>query len=120
MSKKIPDIDVSAFGAPVQKLIELNTATLTKAFEAQKAAAEKQIAQAQADFKALTEIKDVDALTTFVAAKSEEAKTNLEALKTQAQVSAEHVQDYYAQIQAILTESMELAAPDAKKPAKKS
>ena len=56
MFKNIPAADFSAFGAPVQKLIELNTATFTKAFEAQKAAIEKQIAQAQADFQAFSSI----------------------------------------------------------------
>ena len=104
MLNNIPNADFSAFGAPVQKLIELNTATFTKAFELQKATAEKQIAQAQADFKALSEIKDVEALTSFVAVKSEEAKANLEALKTDAQVSLENNKAYFAEVQAILTQ----------------
>ncbi len=41
--------------------------------------------------KALSEIKNVEALTSFVTVKSEEAKANLEALKTEAQVSAQTV-----------------------------
>lgn len=105
MFKNIPNADFSAFGAPVQKLIELNTATFTKAFELQKAAAEKQVAQAQADFKALSEIKDVEAFTSFVAAKSEEAKANLEALKVEAQASTENSKAYFAEVQAILTQA---------------
>lgn len=122
MFNNIPNADFSAFGAPIQKLIELNTATFTKAFELQKAAAEKQIAQAQADFKALLEIKDVEALTSFVTVKSEEAKANLEALKTEAQVSAESTKAYFAEVQAILTESKDsvAVAPAAKAPAKKA
>jgi hypothetical protein len=120
MFNNIPAADFSAFGAPVQKLIELNTATLTKAFELQKAAAEKQIAQAQADFKALSAIKDVEALTSFVALKSEEAKANLEALKTDAQVSAESTKAYFAEVQAILTESTAAVVPAAKAPVAKA
>ena len=107
MFNNIPNVDFSAFGAPVQKLIELNTATFTKAFEAQKAAVEKHVAQVQADFAALTEVKDVEALTSFVTAKSEEAKSSFEALQTEAQASVESAQTYFAEVQAILTESMD-------------
>ena len=103
MLNNLPNADFSAFGAPVQKLVELNTATFTKAFELQKATAEKQVAQAQADFKALSEIKDVTALTAFLTAKSEEAKANFETLKTEAQASVENSQAYFAEVQAILT-----------------
>ena len=103
MLNNIPNADFSAFSAPVQKLIELNTATFTKAFELQKATAEKQIAQTQADFKALSAIKDVTALTSFLTAKSEEAKANLEALKAEAEVSVEKSKAYFAEVQAILT-----------------
>ena len=120
MFKNIPNVDFAAFGAPVQKLIELNTETFTKAFEAQKAAVEKQIAQAQGDFQAITEIKDVEALTSFVTAKSDEAKANLEALKTEAEVSAESSKAYFAEVQAILTESTDAVAPAAKASAKKA
>ena len=105
MLNNIPNADFSAFGAPVQKLIELNTATFTKAFELQKATAEKQVAKAQADFTALSAIKDVDALTSFLTVKSEEAKANLETLKTEAQASVENSKAYFAEVQAILTTS---------------
>tara|TARA_R110001583_G_scaffold69387_2_gene196743 strand:+ start:137 stop:520 length:384 start_codon:yes stop_codon:yes gene_type:complete len=126
MFKNLPTADFSAFGAPAQKLMELNTATMTKAFELQKAAIEKQIAQSQADFKAVMEIKDVNALTSFVTTKSEEAKANLETLKTEAQVAAESAKAYFAEVQAILTAStdapVKTAAPKAaaKAPAKTS
>jgi hypothetical protein len=103
MLNNLPNADFSAFGAPVQKLIELNTATFTKAFELQKAAVEKQIAQSQADFKALSEIKNVEAFTAFMTAKSEEAKVNLEALKTEAQASVERSKAYFTEVQTILT-----------------
>lgn len=116
----IPTADFSAFGAPIQKLIELNTATFTKAFELQKEVAEKQIAQAQADFKALTEIKNVETLTSFVTAKTEEAKANLEALQSEAQASVENTQAYFAEVQAILTDSQAAIASAAKAPAKKA
>lgn len=122
MFKNIPAADFSAFGAPVQKLIELNTATFTKAFEAQKAAIEKQIAQAQADFQAFSSIKDVEAFTSFVTFKSEEAKAKIATLQTEAQVAAESTKAYFAEVQAILTaakESVSAApAPAAKAPAK--
>ncbi|WP_428034776.1 hypothetical protein [Amphritea sp.] len=122
MFKTIPAADFSAFGAPVQKLIELNTATFTKAFEAQKAALEKQIAQAQADFKVFSSIKDVEAFTAFVTTKSEEAKAKIEALQTEAQVAAESTKAYFAEVQSILTAAKESVtaapAPVAKAPAK--
>ncbi|SFG52057.1 hypothetical protein [Neptunomonas qingdaonensis] len=115
MFNNLPTADFSAFSAPVQKLVELNTATFTKAFELQKATAEKQIAQAQADFKALSSIKDVEALTSFVNTKSEEAKANLEALQTEAQASVASSQAYFAEVQAILSESTSAAKAPAKK-----
>tara|TARA_R110002095_G_scaffold65341_4_gene55203 strand:- start:542 stop:895 length:354 start_codon:yes stop_codon:yes gene_type:complete len=117
MFKNIPTADFSAFGAPVQKLIELNTATMTKAFELQKAAFEKQVAQSQADFKAVSEIKDPKALTSFVAAKTEEAKKNLETLKADAQVAAESTKAYFTEVQAILAESKDVIVNAAKKSA---
>ena len=112
MFKNIPTADFSAFSAPVQKLIELNTATMTKAFELQKAAFEKQVAQSQADFKAVSEIKDPKALTSFVAAKTEEAKK-----KADAQVAAESTKAYFTEVQAILTESKDVIVNAAKKSA---
>jgi hypothetical protein len=114
--------DFSAFGAPVQKLIELNTATMNKAFDLQKAAIEKQMAQSHADFKALMEIKDVEALTSFVTAKSEAAKANLETLKAESEAAVESAKAYFAEVQAILTESKAAPAPKAtaKKSAKKA
>ncbi|WP_417224567.1 hypothetical protein [Amphritea sp.] len=120
MFKTLPTADFSAFGAPIQKLIELNTATFTKAFELQKAAIEKQIAQAQADFKAFSSIKDVEAFTAFVTVKSEEAKSKIEALQTEAQEAAETSKAYFAEVQAILTAGKEsvAAAPAPKAPAK--
>lgn len=119
MFKNIPAADFSAFGAPVQKLIELNTATFTKAFEAQKAAIEKQIAQAQADFQAFSSIKDVEAFSSFVAFKSEEAKAKIEALQAEALATTESTKAYFAEVQAILTAATEsVAAPAAKAPAK--
>ncbi len=104
MFNNLPTADFSAFTAPVQKLIELNTATMTKAFELQKAAIEKQIAQSQADFKAVLEIKDVEALTSFVTVKSEAAKASLATLKAESEVATESAKAYFAEVQAILTE----------------
>ena len=115
MFKNLPTADFSAFGAPVQKLIELNTATMTKAFEAQKAAIEKQIAQSQADFKAVSEIKDPKELTSFVTAKSEAAKASLATLKTEAEVATENAKAYFAEVQAILTEGKDTVVKAASK-----
>jgi hypothetical protein len=78
---------------------------MTKAFEQQKAAIEKQIAQSQADFKAVSEIKDPKTLASFVTAKAEAAKNNLETLKADAQVAVESSKAYFTEVQAILTES---------------
>ena len=105
--------DFSAFGAPIQKLIELNTVTMTKAFELQQAAAQKQIAQSHVYFKSFMEIKDVEALTSFVTVKSEEAKANLETLKAEAQAAADTAKAYFAEFQAILTESKDVVVKAA-------
>ncbi len=104
MFNNIQAADFSAFGAPVQKLIDLNTATVSKAFELQQAAAEKQIAQSQASFKAALEIKDVEGFTAFVTEQSEIAKANLETLQGDVQAAAESTKAYFAEVQAILTE----------------
>ncbi|MCP8688042.1 phasin family protein [Marinobacterium sedimentorum] len=117
MFKNLPTADFSAFGAPVQKLIDLNTATMTKAFELQKAAIEKQIAQSQADFKAVSEIKNPEALTAFFTAKSEEAKKSLETFQADAQVAAESTKAYFTEVQAILTESKDVVVKATKKSA---
>lgn len=117
MFNNIQATDFSAFGAPVQKMIELNKATLTKAFELQQAAAKKQIAQSQASFKAALEIKDAKGLTSFVTAQSEIAKSNLETLKTDVQVAAESTKAYFVEVQTILTESKDVAVKAAKKAA---
>ncbi|MBU2967407.1 hypothetical protein Q4508_07155 [Amphritea sp. 2_MG-2023] len=119
MFKNLPTADFSAFGAPIQKLIELNTATFTKAFELQKAAIEKQVAQAQADFKAFSSIKDAEAFTAFVTAKSEEAKAQIEEMQAEAKVAAESSKAYFDEVQAILTAAQKsVATPAAKAPAK--
>ncbi|RTE66022.1 phasin family protein [Amphritea opalescens] len=120
MFKTLPTADFSAFGAPIQKLIELNTATFTKAFELQKAAIEKQVALAQADFKAFSSIKDVEAFTAFVTAKSEEAKAQIEEMQAEAKIAAESSKAYFDEVQAILTSAKDtVAKPAAKAPAKK-
>ena len=108
MLNTIQAADFSAFGAPVQKLIELNTAAMTKAFELQQAAAQKQVAQSQASLKAAMGIKDAEGLTSFVTEQSEIAKTSLEALKTEAEVATESAKAYFSEVQAILAESKDV------------
>ena len=105
MFKNLPTADFSAFAAPVQKIIDLNTATLTKAFELQQTAAKKQIAQSQASFKAALSIKDSKGLTSFVTEQSEVAKASLEALKSDALFAATNTKSYFSEVQAILAES---------------
>jgi hypothetical protein len=73
------------------------------------------MAQSHVDFKAVMEIKDVEALTSFVTVKSEEAKANLEALKAEAQVSVESTKAYFAEVQAILAESKDVVVKAAAK-----
>ncbi len=115
MFKNIQTPDFSAFGAPVQKLIELNTATMTKAFDLQQAAIKKQMAQSHTNFKAVLEIKDVKALTSFVTEQSEAAKANLETLKADAQVAAANSKAYFTEVQAILAESKDVVVKAAAK-----
>ncbi|MDO6564821.1 hypothetical protein Q4488_15665 [Amphritea sp. 1_MG-2023] len=110
MFKSIPTANFTAFSAPVQKLIELNTTTFTQAFELHKAAMEKQIAQVQVDLKMFSAIKDAEAFTTFVTAKSEETKAKIEALQSEAKLAAESSKAYFTEVQAILTAASKAAA----------
>ena len=123
MFNNIPAVDFSAFAAPIQKIIDLNTAAITKAFEAQQAAAKDLLSLSQARAKAALEIKDVDGFTAFVTEQSEIAKSSFQELTESTQVATEDAKAYFAEVQAILTESQEVvakAAPDPKPIAKKA
>ncbi len=123
MFNYIPAVDFSAFAAPIQKIIDLNTAAITKAFEVQQAAAKDLLSLSQARTKAALEIKDVDGFTAFVTEQSEIAKSSFQELTESTQVATEDAKAYFAEVQAILTESQEVvakAAPAPKPIAKKA
>ena len=88
MFNNIPATDFSAFSAPIQKIVDLNTAIFTKVFEAQQAAAKKQMSLSQARAKAAMEIKDVEGFTAFVTEQSEIAKSSMQELTESTQVAA--------------------------------
>ncbi|MEH6624823.1 MAG: hypothetical protein V7739_00125 [Motiliproteus sp.] len=120
------NMDLSAFAAftaPIQKIVDLNTATFTKAFEAQKAAAENQMSLCQARAQAAMEIKDVEGLTAFVTKQTEMAQSSIQELTESTQVAAKDAQSYFTKVQAILTEGQAVvtkAAPAKKSAAKKA
>ncbi|MEH6578120.1 MAG: hypothetical protein V7731_13675 [Amphritea sp.] len=116
MFNNIPAVDFSAFAAPIQKIIDLNTAVITKTFEAQQAAAKDLLSLSQARTKAALEIKDVDDFTAFVTEQSEIAKSSFQELTESTQVATEDAKAYFAEVQAILTESQEVVAKAAPKP----
>ncbi len=89
MFNNIPAVDFSAFAAPIQKIVDLNTAAITKAFEAQQAAAKDLLSLSQARAKAAMEIKDVDGFTAFVTEQSEIAKSSFQELTESTQVATE-------------------------------
>ena len=117
MLNTIPATDFSAFFAPVQKIIDLNTTVVTKAFEAQKAAAQSQAALFQARAKAAMQIKDVEGLTAFVTEQSEIAKTSLAELTETSKIAAEEVKAYFAEVQALMSETQAKAKDVAVKKA---
>ena len=71
------------------------------------------MAQSHTNFKAVLEIKDAKALTSFVTEQSEAAKANLEMLKADAQVTTASAKAYFAEVQAILAESKDAAVKAA-------
>ncbi|OMH26630.1 phasin family protein [Motiliproteus sp. MSK22-1] len=110
MFNNISATDFSSFAAPIQKIVDLNTATLTKVFEAQQAAAKKQMSLSQARAKAAMEIKDVEGFTAFITEQSEIAKSSMQDLTESTQTAAKDAKAYFAEVQAILTESQEVVA----------
>ena len=105
MLNTMPTTDFAAIFAPVQKIVDLNTAVVTKAFEAQKAAAKSQAELFQARAKCAMEIKDVEGLTAFVTEQSEIAKSSLAELTETSKTAAEEVKAYFAEVQALISET---------------
>ncbi|MFT6913882.1 MAG: hypothetical protein ACJAWL_000168 [Motiliproteus sp.] len=113
MFKTIPAVDLSAFSAPVQKLVELNTAVITKAVEAQKAGLESQTAQFQARVQAAMNIKDAAGFSEFITEQTELAKSSVTELTENSKVATEQVQAYFAEVQALLSETQVAAGNKA-------
>ena len=119
MFNTIPAVDFTAFPAPVQKLIDLNTAVVTKAVEAQKAAAQSQVTLFQARAKAAMEIKDVAGLTAFVTEQTEIAKTSFAELTESSKAAAEEIKAYFVEVQALLSQTQDVVVKKAAAPAPK-
>jgi argonaute-like protein implicated in RNA metabolism and viral defense len=107
MFNSIPTADFSAFSAPVQKLVELNTAVITKAVEAQKAAVQSQAAQFQARVQAAMNIKDAAGFSAFITEQTELAKSSVTELTENSTVATAQIQAYFAEVQALLSETQD-------------
>ncbi len=128
MFNNIPAFDLNAFTATIEKIVALNTATITKAAETQQAAARSLLTLSQERAKAALEIKDPEGYITFVTEQAEIARSTIEELLKNSQAATRDAEAYFAEIQAILSESQEAAAKAAsasksatqKAPAKKA
>ena len=99
MFNNIPAFDFSAFGAPVQNIVDLNTATLTKVFEAQQAASKSLMDLSQARAKAALEIKDINGLVTFVKEQGDLTKASILELSDNTLLAVKNTEAYLADIQ---------------------
>ena len=123
MFNNIPTVDFSAFAAPIQKIVDLNTAVIIKALEEQQAIAKNLLSVSQARTKAALEIKDVDGFAAFVTEQSEITQSSFQELAESTQVASKDANAYFVEVQAILTESQETvvkAAPALKPITKKA
>lgn len=113
MFNTIPTVDFSSYVISTQKIIDLNTAAITKALETQQIAAKNLLSLSQARAKAAMEIKDIDDFSAFVTEQSEIVKSSIEEVTDSTQVAAEDAKTYFEEIQAILVENQEIAAKSA-------
>ncbi len=123
MFNTLPAADFSAFAAPVQKIVDLNTAILSKAFATQQTAAKNLMTLSQARATAALEIKDVDSFVAFASEQAEITESSMLELAENTQAAAQDAKAYFAEVQAILTEGQEVvakAAPVLKPVAKKA
>ena len=107
MFNNIPAVDFSLFTAPIQKIVDLNVATISKAVEEQQAAAKSLISLSKERSNIALGIKDVEGLVAFSKEQAEIVKASTTELTEKSQSSAKSAEAYFKAVQAIVTESAE-------------
>ena len=105
MFTNIPAVDFSLFTAPVQKIVDLNIATISKAVEEQQAATMSLISASKERASIAFGIKDVEGLVAFSKEQAEIAKASADDLAEKSQASAKNAEAYFKAVQVIVTES---------------
>ena len=118
MTTAYPYMNFSKMFEPIQKLVELNVARFDDVIAAQTATTKKFIEQADAQYKAASEINDYEGLASFLKEQSEVAKQNMEKLIADGKTATEEMAVYSQEVQKILSESIDAIKPEA--PVKKS
>lgn len=119
MTNVFPTADFSKMYEPVTKLIELNLAKFQSTVEAQTAMTRSYIEQADTRLKAATEIKDFDALATFMKEQNELARSNMEKMVEDSKSALEEVVSYGNELQTIFKDGVS-SVTEAPKPARKT
>lgn len=119
MTNNIPTVDFSKMYEPIQKLIDLNINKFQETVAAQSEATKNFVDQTDARIKTATEIKDFDALASFMKEQTDIARTNMEKLVADSKMATEEVVAYGNEVQKILNDSFSSSATTAQ-PAKKS
>ena len=123
MTNQFPYTNLARIYEPIQKLIDLNLQKFQSAVSAQSAATKSFVEQTDARIKAASEIKDFDALASFIKEQAEIARGNMEKLIEESKLATDEVVAYGNEVQKILNESlssMTAPEPPVKKTAKKS
>ncbi len=119
MTKVFPDADLSKMYEPVQKLVDLNLTKFQSTIEAQTEATKSFVEQTDERLKAASDVKDFDALATFLKEQSEIARTNMERMIADSKSVSEEIVSYGTEVQKIMAETFTSAA-DTAKPAKRT
>ncbi|ORU93649.1 MAG: hypothetical protein A6F70_06180 [Cycloclasticus sp. symbiont of Bathymodiolus heckerae] len=103
--------DFSAFSAPITKLIELNKAQFEKMAAAQQEAAKNYAQLTEERIKAVSGIKDPEALNAFAKEQVELAQTGLEKVVADSKSLFEDAKAYNEQVLELVKESASSFTP---------
>lgn len=118
MTSELPFTKLSKIYEPIQKLIDLNLQKFQSAVSVQSEATRNFVEQTDARIKAASEIKDFDALASFIKEQAEIARGNMEKLIAESKAATDEVVAYGNEVQKILNESLASVTP-TEQPAKK-
>lgn len=120
MLKDFPIADLTAFSAPIEKLVALNVSKFEAAVEAQTAAAKELVELTNARVKALSEIKNVEGYTSFLKEQSELAQSSIAKAISDSKSSVEEAKAYGEEVKKIIEEGLKVSTAAVKKAVKKA